>query len=298
MIDLSIIVPTLNTSGDLHQDTKIRYARKHCLESLLETTPQEVKIVIASNNGDPCQIDIPTHRDETPGRVKRINLWEQGQCKAVNAAVATTNTEWVMVTNDDHIYPPGWFDVLDGWIGSQGTLIRYPSGKLGTVSPVLVEPQKGAPTFIEYFCGGAGGDFDKQKFLDFVQEQTANKPAHGWATRSGFNLPFVVKRETWDLIGGYDINYDPWSSNSDSDLEYKIKLAGYQSIQINRWFVYHFSQTSGTFNPEHRDAWQRNWDYFEKKWGFPRTDEGIWEASFDIPYDKLKYRPKWAKIPS
>ena len=270
-MNLTIIIPTMNTTGDPEQDKKVRYSLNQCLVSLNETVPDN-PIIIASNNGDPKY--IPTYNNNTT----RINIWEQGQCKAVNAAVATTNTEWIMVSNDDQIYPPGW-------------LIPFNNPEFECMSPKLVEPQAGAPTFRVYPCGGAGGDFDKQKFGDYV----ANYINGGWET--GFNLPFLIKRELWDKIGGYDINYDPWGSNSDSDLEYKIKLAGVQPMQSQSSLVYHFSQTSGTFNPKNNEHWQRNFKYFEDKWGFPRTDEGIWEASFSIPYEKLKFKPKWAVMP-
>ena len=80
----------------------------------------------------------------------------------------------------------------------------------------------------------------------------------------------------------------------DSDLEYKIRLAGVQPYQNTNTIVYHFSQTSGSFSPENQPYWTKNWNYFIEKWGFPRADSPkIWEANFDIPEDKLKYRPFW-----
>lgn len=267
-MNLSIIIPTMNTTGDCSQDRKVDYSLTQCLRSLEETVP-DIPIVIASNNGDPKWITMSKN-------MSRINLWEQGQCKAVNAAVQTTNTEWIMITNDDMIYSPMWLKNLE---------FTY-----DCFSPKLVEPQDGAPTFIKHFCGGAGGDFNKDKFYEYLSTYNGN------GFKTGFNLPFIIRRELWDLVGGYDISYDPWGSNSDSDLEYKIKLAGVQPMQSQASLVYHFSQTSGTFNPTHHDAWVKNSQYFEQKWGFPRTDEGIWEADFKIDYQKLKYRPKWAVI--
>jgi glycosyltransferase involved in cell wall biosynthesis len=277
MIDLTIIVPTYNNAKDSETRKKISYSLNECLTSLQETVP-DVPVIIASNNGDPNPLPISMN-----GKWKRIHLWEQGQCKAVNAAAAIANTEWIMITNDDMVYPPGWWE-------------RFSELELETkscISPTLVEPIDGAPTFIKHFCGGAGGDFDKQKFLDFVV--AIEGPASIWSP--GFNFPLIIKKELWDLVGGYDINYDPWGSNGDSDLEYKVKLAGHQPMQSGNCFVYHFSQTSGTFHPKHGEYYGRNLAYFEEKWGFPRTDDGIWEATFKIPYDKLKYKPKWAKIP-
>ena len=264
--DVTIIIPHLG------ENKEQEYAFDECYASLRESTP-EIPIVVAKNGGA-----CPHPRD--------VRVVSQGQCKAVNAAVAITNTPWIMVTNDDMIYPPGWFEKLvTSTISDMAAAGIYKD--LVCISPQLVEPRSGAPTFIEYFCGGAGGDFDKQKFFDFVSKYTSN------GLRKGFNLPFLMKRELWDLIGGYDMNYDPWSSNSDSDLLYKIRLAGVQPYQNTNCLVYHFSQTSGTFESQNQDAWQRNWQYFIRKWGFPRTDEGIWTATFQIPDEGRISRPWW-----
>lgn len=259
--DVTIIIPHLGGTKESE------YSLDECLKSLNETVSDIDKVV--AYNGGGCEHAIGS---------RGIILNEQGQCKAVNAAVATTNTPWIMVTNDDMIYPPGWFEKLTFEI----------TPNVHCISPQLVEPRQGAPTFLVEFCGGAGGDFNKQKWLEF-----ASQPREG-ELRTGFNLPFLIKRELWDIIGGYDINYDPWGSNSDSDLEYKIKLAGVQPYQNTNCLVYHFSQTSGTFEPRNQGAWNKNWNYFIEKWGFPRTDDGIWEATFEIPpYGVRKFKPEW-----
>lgn len=266
--DVTIIIPHFGGTQEAE------YAFNQCILSLNETEPSIERITI--KNGNKC------FEHQTS-----LCVQKQGQCKAVNAAVAITTTPWIFVTNDDMIYPPGWFEklVVDHNISMPSIDIEY-IDNLMCISPRLVEPRSGAPTFINEFCGGAGGDFDKQKFLDFSSQYA------GEGLKTGFNLPFLISRELWDTIGGYDVQYDPWSSNSDSDLEYKIKLAGIQPYQNNNCVVYHFSQTSGTFEPRNQIYWQNNWDYFIKKWGFPRTDSGIWEASFEIPKENI-YHPTW-----
>lgn len=263
--DVTIIIPHLGKTKEQ------KYSLKQCLQSLDETVPDIKKVLVI--NGLQFEDDFETIRYPN---VTLMAIEDQGQCKAVNAGVAISSTPWVLVTNDDMVYPPGWFELLS-----------HEADKFQCLSPMLVEPRPGAPTFINYFCGGAGGDFDKQKFLEFA------KHYKGWDFRTGFNLPFLITKELWNLVGGYDVNYDPWGSNSDSDLEYKIKLAGVQSVQIKGCLVYHFSQTSGTFEPKNQSAWNKNWEYFIEKWGFPRTDAGIWEATFEIPDEGRKFRPWW-----
>jgi len=263
---VTIIIPHYGGSSESE------YAIEQCLTSLEETVPDIDRIVV--KNGPMC-----FHEGDM--KIKR-----QGQNKAVNAAVATTNTPWIMVTNDDMVYSWQWFKQLT----------KSVSNEVSCISPKLIEPRKGAPTFEVYFCGGAGGDFDKAKWLEFSKSK--NDPQDGQSIsssmRTGFNLPFLIHRDLWNTIGGYDINYDPWGSNGDSDLEYKIRLAGVQPYQNTETLVYHFSQTSGTFNPENRPYWGRNFAYFKEKWGFERTDTGIWEANFEMPKPPARiYCPPW-----
>lgn len=264
--DVTIIIPHL---GEHHEQC---YSLQECLTSLRETFIGKI-IVVKNGSNEFCTCD------------KDIRINTQGQCKAVNAAVATTNTPWVFITNDDMVYPQGWWDELTSFINP----------KILCVSPILIEPRPGAPTFEVFFAGGAGGDFDKKKFLDYADRYKKAQYKTMRDFRRGFNFPVLIKRELWDTIGGYDINYDPWGSNGDSDLEYKIKLAGVQPYQNPRCPVYHFSQTSGTFNPANDAARFRNYAYFKEKWGFDRTDNGIWEATFEIPSRKEGriFKPDW-----
>lgn len=267
--DVTIIIPHLG------EDERAEYAIEQCLQSLIGW---EGDVLIAANGMYEYE---PKHHIKELS-ISTIALSDQGQCKATNAAVATTNTPWIMVSNDDMVYPPGWFDVL----GDVHEPLLKPSLPV-CLSPMLIEPRDGAPTFQKQMFGGVGGDFNKQAFLDFAEKHG------GEGLRTGFNLPFLMSRDLWDTIGGYDIQYDPWGSNSDSDLEYKIKLAGVQPYQNTNCVVYHFSNTSGTFEPRNHAYWEQNFAKFQDKWGFPRTDEGIWEASFEIPDKGRIYRPEW-----
>ena len=261
--DVSIIMPVWG------KNPEERYALKESLTSILETC--ECQIVVVLNGGLMAPEEVPQYE-----RVRVVEVPEQGQCRAVNIGAAMTDTPWVMVTNDDHTYPPGWFEKLV-------------AHEVPCVSPLLIEPRSGAPTFEVYFCGGAGGDFDKDKFLSYARNR--NPAIH---LRTGFNLPFLISRELWDTVGGYDENFDPWGSNGDSDLEYKIRLAGVMPRQCPPCGIYHFSQTSGTSHPDNRPYWDKNWHYFIEKWGFERASSPeIWTATFEIPMEKLKYKPEW-----
>ena len=132
--DVTIIVPHLQ--GIPEAD----YALVQCIISLQETTKSP--IIIATNGGDPLPLPVASAGIACSFEgVKRIHIWEQGQELAVNAAVVTTNTPWVFVTNNDMVFAPGWWEKMTEY---QTSLC---------MSPRLVEPRTGAPTFITEFCG-------------------------------------------------------------------------------------------------------------------------------------------------
>ena len=82
--DVTIIIPHYS-ANELNRSTLIE-----CERSLEETAP-DIRRVVAMN---------PRNDGYETGE---IIIKEQGQCKAVNAAVAITNTPWIFVTNDDKI---------------------------------------------------------------------------------------------------------------------------------------------------------------------------------------------------
>lgn len=262
----TIIIP--HFGADVQQE----YALNECLKSLRETTTSPIILAI---NGEKCGLR-DKHKELLDG-LSIVELTEQGQCRAVNAVAASVGTPYIFITNDDMIYSPGWWENLTNNHEDANVICSN-----------LVEPKPGAPPFLVYFAGGAGGDFDKQKWLNFAKMHRED------SEEVGFNFPVLIKKELWDLIGGYDVAYDPWGSNGDSDLQAKIHLAGVLPIRNRRSIVYHFGQTSGTFNPANHDYWQKNWEYFKTKWGFDRqpTDD-VWYSKNIINYDKLIYRPDW-----
>jgi hypothetical protein len=265
-MNVDVIVPTLY---GVDED----YA-KLCIESLLDTTDWHIYQVV--NNA-------PEYSVSSSSRITKVYITEQGQCKAVNYGVEISNAESLFVTNSDMYYAPHWNDNLRFY---------YPC-----FSPNLIEPTDNngsAPPFLK-FNGGLNLDVfqrsEVDKFVRTLVDESTSKTAE-----QGFNLPFFIKRDLWDLIGGYDEKYDPWGSNSDTDLQTKIELAGVQPIRLRDVFVWHFSNKSGTFGSDNQEYWWRNWNYYKEKWGFTRDDEPIpdtWYARDMVNQEKNHYHPSW-----
>lgn len=272
-MNVSVIIPSLAS-----EETKPYL--KLCVESLRATTDWTIIVV---TNGSPN----PPVLNDIHGISTRLHTRDQGQCIAVNqgAQVVPNNTDYIMVCNDDMYFAPGWnrnlrFDGL-------------------CFSPNLVEPENNngsAAPFVKMNGGFTLAEFNKGLVDDGIASLVMDNMIDNRRRETGFNLPFFIKKEAWDTIGGYDTFYDPWGSNSDTDLQTKIELAGIQPMRLRDVLVYHFSNKSGTFDGTHQADWQRNWDYYTEKWGFNRDDEPIpdtWMATNMVNKEKNIYHPIW-----
>jgi GT2 family glycosyltransferase len=265
---------------------------KLCVESLRESGFDGDITVVMNGTRDLN----PLHDIEIKGITKAIVTKQQGQCNAVNqgAKMVEGDCKYLFVINTDMYFAPGWNK-------------NMPSVEEMPLcwSPNLIEPTNNpgsAKPFIKRDWGFTLDEFKKERadkgvrsILDFKAYK--DKPETKPKQETGFNLPFFINVELWRTIGGYDTKYDPWGSNSDTDLQTAINLAGVTPSRLRDVLVYHFSNKSGTFDGSHQAEWQKNWDYFDQKWGFNRDILGsdVWYNKDMLPknLDDSKYQPEW-----
>lgn len=270
---VSVIIPSLyEVDGEY---------LKTCVESLRATRPTwDIIVVTNGSTTKPVLKDID-------GITMHVHLKTQGQCHAVNIGAQLVNpaTKYIMVSNSDMYYPEGWeanlrFDDL-------------------VFSPNLVEPtnnQGSAEPFLKVDGGFTLDEFKPKDIKSFFKDTLSD--FEGERKTKGFNLPFFCRLDVWQTLGGYDAKYDPWGSNSDTDLQVKFNLAGITPMRLRDVLVYHFSNKSGTFSDANREAWQKNWDYFQSKWGFNRDElnSDVWMNERILPEDEavINYKPDWS----
>lgn len=259
---ISIIVPLLVNAK---KDNWI-YLEK-CVHSIKKNSKENHEILVVTNNGPKIECPIDG--------VRHIHTEKQGQCVAVNIGVREATHDRVMIIDEDFIFPTNWEELIE-------KSKEYPF-----VSGWLME--RGG-SFLVNNCGDVFS-FDEQKF----EQDALLLKKEEWET--GFGFPLICTKEIWNLVEGYDEDFDPWGSNCDSDLEYKLMLAGIMPMRWKGATFYHFASVSGTFAPENHAYWQRNIRKFEEKWGLIRANSPfIWNCDFKIDGDKLKYKPSWAKL--
>lgn len=249
---------------------------KLCVESL-RASGFDGEIIVVTN-GTPTAEPLPFL-----GVTRRLHTRDQGQCNAVNIGAQGATGEYLFIINSDMYFAPGW---------NKNLRFDYP-----VFSPNLVEPLDNAgsaPPFKKLDAGLTLPEFNKHAVIDYVKMN--NRFFDEDKEESGFNFPVFIKKDLWDFLGGYDVAYDPWGSNGDTDLQTRINLAGVTPMRLRDVLVYHFSNKSGTFDGTHQDFYQNNIDYFKEKFGFDRDELGsdVWYNKDMIPADesKIKYKQK------
>lgn len=257
---------------------------KLAVESLRATVDWDIFVV---SNGTK---DKPDLRD-IKGITAHLHTRDQGQCVATNigAQLASPDTDYLFISNDD-MYYNNYANIP--W--SRKLRFDYP-----VFSPNLVEPMNNngsaAPFIKTIDPGNTIEEFNKNKeHIDFIISSNTVLTGEDIKEEPGFNLPFFIKKDFWQKLGGYDIAFDPWGSNSDTDLQTRINLAGVTPMRLRDVLVYHFSNKSGTFDGTHQDFYQNNIDYFKDKHGFDRDELGsdVWYNKDMLPKDVSKIKQK------
>ena len=287
---IAAIIPSL-------ANDKTKAYLRLCVESLRATTDWDIIVVTnGAHAPEPLNID---------GITMRLHTRDQGQCNAVNIGAQVANADYLFIVNDDMYFAPGW---------NRNLRFNYP-----VFSPNLIEPTDNtgsAAPFLKLDAGFTLTDFDKDKVDDFVANEDImqfkkfaklnddnnldpirSKSFLDATIEPGLNFPLFIRKDVWDTIGGYDVAYDPWGSNSDTDLQTKINLAGITPMRLRDVLVYHFSSKSGTFDGTHQDFYMNNIEYFKQKFGFDRDELGsdVWYNKDMLPEDltNIKFKADW-----
>lgn len=226
-MDISIVIPVFNHLNF----TKI------CLESLRQAVPEDIRIVVIDNGStDGTAEYLATLRWISVIR----NSDNLGCAAAWNQGVRTTESEWVVILNNDVIVSIGWLEGLISFAEEEG---------FDVVSPAIRE--------------GVYNYDIAQYSSDFVK-QMARVSRFGVAV----GACFMVRRRVFNQIGLFDENFRI-GQFEDSDFFRRAKIAGFALGTTGRSFMHHFGSVtqdlirkSGNVRPYEEE----NRAYFRRKW--------------------------------
>ena len=123
------------------------------------------------------------------------------------------------------------------------------------VSATRIEPplHPDGPEKILQDFGIEPEEFKELELLSFVNERLEKTKDDDFETSQGIFAPWAIYKDDFQSIGGHDPLYAP-QSKEDSDIFNRFQLAGYETIQTWKGFVYHMTCRGSRF----KDGAMRN----------------------------------------
>lgn len=237
---ISVIIPTYKEPEYLDL----------CLRSIFEGQVNENEIIVVVDGF--LDLNKPV-LDKYP-KVKTLNLeTNQGLSVATNWGVYNANCDYILVVNDDNVFPKNWDIELEPHLCK---------GKV--VSPNQIEPK---PSMFRQFhicdLGKNTEEFDLYKFWNYEQSLPVSPPE-----KSGSTLPFAMYKYDYLAVGGWDIMY-PSPHVVDWDFFLKCEYLGMEMLRVYKHF-YHFASVATRKTPEQSAESTRKemlaHDFFGLKW--------------------------------
>ncbi len=222
-MDISIIIPVFN---------KLEYT-KLCLMSLQHSCPETNKIIVIDNGSSDGTIEylrglegISVIRNET--NLGCAGAWNQG--------VSNTQSEWVVILNNDVILSRGWLEGLIEFAEESCTDVASPAIREGDYNYDIEA----------YAC----------EFVRSMGHVSRPGEAHG--------ICFMARRRVFEKIGLFDENFRI-GQFEDADFFRRANAAGFNLGITGRSFIHHFGSMTQKLLGQTPYATE-NRAYFQKKW--------------------------------
>lgn len=241
---ISIVIPLYN---------QVHYT-KLCLESLARETQDPIRIIVINNGSTDGTAEYLAAKDNI---TVITNSKNRGCAGAWNQGVkAASDTEWVVILNNDVIVSQRWLENL------LGAAARW---DLDIVCPAIREGE------YNYDIGPYSHEY-VSKMCDTIRHGTA----HG--------ICFMVHRKVFEAIEGFDENFRI-GQYEDKDFFLRATRAGFKIGTVGCSFLHHFGSITqkalGTPQKSKPYALE-NKAYFIKKWRL-----SWWQRSVDRNRSKL-----------
>ena len=219
---VSIIIPCYNQWSFTYQ----------CIESVLKFSGDEdYEIIIA----DDCSTEKPLFELMKQNKITLItNETNLGFLKNCNNAVRYTKGKILVFLNNDTQVKKDWLKWLlktfeyDKKIGIVGAKLISPNGKLNEAGNIMFSDGLA-------WNYGRGEDINLPKF-NFLKETDYVSFACA-----------AVRRNVWDLVGGFDIRYAP-AYCEDADIAFAVRGKGYKVVYQPKCEVIHYENISHSIN--------------------------------------------------
>lgn len=187
-----------------------------------------------------------------------INHENQGMPFSINSGVSYANNKWIIVLNDDNVFPKNWDSILS----------KYEYENF-VISPNQIERNPSIFNFVQHDFGNTFNF----RYEEFLTEEPKFRDNSG-LTNDGEIFPFYMSKKIFMACGGFDLIY-PSPFICDWDFFLKLELLGIQFARTRELNFYHFGSiaTKNSNNIEDanyfKDSEHEAANIFLNKWGFP-----------------------------
>jgi O-antigen biosynthesis protein len=239
----SIVIPTYNQLDYL----------KQCVQSIWAHTPEQVELIIIDNGS----VDGTEEwlKSEYKRLRYRLNKSNRGFAGAVNQGLRMARGTTIVILNNDTLVTQKWLANLLHCV--------YSSPYVGLVGPVTnyISGEQLIPTHYKSI----------EEMFSFAEAYNNSNPAK-WRNVSritGFCL--MMRREVFRKLGFFDEGFEIGNCEDD-DYGVRARLLGYDLIVAEDTFIHHFGSVSiKAQDTRFEEFYQRNLDFFSKKWGDPHA---------------------------
>ncbi len=203
--------------------------------------------------------------------VKILNFEQnRGLSIATNVGVYNASRDFVLIVNDDNVFPKNW-DVK---------LLEDLAPRM-VLTPNQIEPSPSI--FNQFVSKNLGLDpttFDLNRFWDIASDISIDK-----VDFSGSTLPFAMRKRDFLAVGGWDELY-PSPHVVDWDFFLKCEYFDFSMYRTYKSHFYHFASAATRSTPEQNrissEKEMRGKHFYAQKWGF---------APYHNPEDNSKIPP-------
>ena len=239
---ISVIIPTYKEPDYLDL----------CLKSAIENQKHKNEIIVIVDGFYNLNKPILDKYEEF---ISVLDLGEnRGLSLSTNWGVYNASNDYVLIVNDDNVFPKDWdIELLKDL--NKGTVL----------TPNQIEPNPSI--FPQYITKNFGRNVDEFNLNLFTKEEV--KLRQDKVELNGSTLPFAMFREDFLAIGGWDIMY-PSPHVVDWDFFLKCEYWNMKMLRTYKCNFYHFTGAATRKTPEQSlestDKENQAHEFFRDKW--------------------------------
>jgi GT2 family glycosyltransferase len=206
---------------------------KAFVKSLKKNPRLNFELIIVDNGSDPNDESLLRKFADVYYRFSK----NEGFCKGFNKAASLCRNEYVLLTNNDTIWPDiNWQEILINEFNQ--------SKKCGLLFPCANN----------ILC-----DANKRNSAGHRRYKLPK-----WHLNLCAGVAIFTRKAIFNYLGGFDESYV--TSGEDMDLQFKAWDKGYEVYVTEKVFIEHFGKATSRHLPDWEILWDNNWKKVLAKW--------------------------------